>query len=137
MNKLFRLASFSALIVSGHVTAGECLHYDLPMVEIAGRVTRVPLPTADPRGNELGERGYAWYFESTKPLCIAAGPQSLGNRPFQDVRRFEILPPATGRGLRSFLGANVLLKGRFVPTQLPHYHHLTFSVESARLGHAP
>jgi hypothetical protein len=133
MNKLFRLALCSALVLAGQSATAKCMHYELPTIELVGRVTRVAWPANRP----VGEQNYSWYFEPEEPLCIAAGPDALGNVPVQRARRFEILPPPSGQSLTPFLGRSVLLKGTFVPTQIPHFHHLTFSVESARLRHAP
>ena len=137
MNKLHRLAILLTLAVSGKATAGACLHYDLPEVEITGRLTRVPWHSTPTPGTGHRELYESWYFEPAQPLCIAAGPTWLGNVPIRNARRFEVLPPADGSDLDRFLGATVVLRGLFVPTQMPHYHHLTFSIESAKLRHAP
>ena len=137
MNKLLRFASFLTLAVSLEAAAGKCLHYDLPEVEITGRLARVEWHSTPTPGTGHRELQESWYFEPAQPLCIAAGPKRLGNVPVRNARRFEVLPPADGSDLGRFLGATVVLRGLFVPTQMPHYHHLTFSIESAKLRHAP
>lgn len=136
MNRLFRFSVWAALAVSCQAATGACLHCDLPPVEIVGRIVRVALPVAGTRETS-SEPEYSWYFEPIEPICIAAGRKSLGNEGVRNARRFEILPPPSGADLGRFLGAKVVLKGSFVPTRLPHYHPLTFSVDSARAAHAP
>ena len=136
MNKLCGSLSGLVLALTTHAAAAECLHYDLPSVQITGRITRVAYPSAF--SNEPSrEPDYVWYFDTAEPLCIVAGNKRMRNVPFAKVQHFEILPPPDGQDLARFLGVKVALKGQFLPSQLPHYHHLTFSVESASLQPAP
>ena len=129
MIRLLLLASIIPVAIPTTAAASECLHYDLPAVQISGRISREPLIPVATATAEQPE--YAWYFEPAKPLCVDPGPENLGNLAMADVKRFEIVPPTEQSGFDSYLGQNVLIVGLFVPTYLPHFHsNLMFTVES-------
>ena len=136
--KCFWLLSVVGLLLSPVANASDCLHYDLPAVQISGRIARVVVTSV---GASLGDDlqpEYAWYLSTTKPLCILPGPKKLGNLAVTGIRRFEILPSPNQPDLTRYLGQEVRLKGSFVPTYIPHYHtNLTFSVESVSLLRGP
>ena len=131
MNKLCRLTSLATLLVAALPAAAKCLHYDLPAVELAGQLERV----ATPSGGRVAPED-SWFFKPVQPLCVSAGAKRLGNDSVRNVRRFEVLLPSDA-SFNPLVGAPVVIRGWFVPTKVPHPHPLTFSVESARSGHAP
>jgi hypothetical protein len=135
--KHFWLMGIAAVALSSIASASECLHYDLPVVKISGRISRVTVPPAVTHSGDPQPK-YAWYFSSTKPLCISPGPVMLGNLAIKRVTRFEILLPSTHQDLSQYLGREVRLTGSFIPTYIPHYHtNLTFTVESVERLRGP
>jgi hypothetical protein len=135
MTKLFRFMTM-LVFAAPSVAASECLHYDLPNVQIVGHISRVRVfPHLRPHeATPVPE--YAWYFETDRPLCIVAGPKELGNLVVSHTRHFEILPPPKQRDMSKLMGKIVFARGVFIPTQLPHYHtNLTFAAESVGLRH--
>ena len=135
--KRYWLMGIAALAISPIASARECLHYDLPVVQISGRISRVAVTPAVANAG-YSQPEYAWYFSSTKPLCISPGPARLGNLAINQITRFQILPPSSRPDLSEYLGQEVRLTGSFIPTYIPHYHtNLTFTVESAESLRGP
>ncbi|GAB6197521.1 hypothetical protein PAGU2595_028560 [Lysobacter xanthus] len=138
MNELSKLAACLFLTLCSSEAAANCLHYDPPSIEITGRISAIPFTLADwSTGAAIQEPEYSWSFTTAHPICIAAGDKRMGNVAFGSVQQFQILAASAGLDLSRFVGTTVILRGQFLPSQLPHHHHLTFSVESARVRHAP
>ncbi len=135
--KHFWLMGVAVLSLSSIASANECLHYDLPAVHISGRISRVAVTSAVPNSGH-SQPEYAWYFSSTKPLCISPGPARFGNIAIKQITYFQILPPSKQYDLSEYVGHEVRLTGSFIPTYIPHYHtNLTFTVDSVERLRGP
>ena len=114
------------------VWAEHCLEYDQPGTVLAGSLVRLHFNAKNSDG-EIVPQSY-WQLRRIEPFCVDPGESSHGNIRMQGASIVELWPPSDSESdLEGLDGERIEVRGRIVPTFMPHYHsELIFSADSVR-----
>jgi hypothetical protein len=137
MMKLLRLVAVIAVLLSASANARECLHHDSSGTEIEGHISRGEILGYDKSDASHLQPQYSWYFNAATPFCLTADAGS-DDLPVKSETRFMLWPSNTQPDLSQYLDLPVKITGRFLPSQIPHFHpYPIFSISSVTVRDAP